>query len=54
MAIQQNGTVVETRRIFLGLLPIITFLFSIGETPIAQTSTSAGTIVVETIPLETS
>jgi len=38
---QQNGTVVETRRIFLGLLPIITFLFSIGGTSMAQTSTSA-------------
>ena len=38
---QQKGTVVERRRIFLGLLPIITFLFSIGGTPMAQTSTSA-------------
>ena len=38
---QQKGTVVETRRIFLGLLPIIAFLLSIGGTPMAQTSTSA-------------
>jgi pimeloyl-ACP methyl ester carboxylesterase len=41
MATQQNGTVVETRQFFLGLLPIITFLFSLGGTPMAQTSTSA-------------
>src|ERR1700692_3189911 len=41
MSMQQKGTVVERRRIFLGLLPIITFLFSIGGTPMAQTSTSA-------------
>src|SRR6202051_109487 len=41
MSMQQKGTVVERRRIFLGLLPIITFLFSIGGTPMAQTNVSA-------------
>jgi pimeloyl-ACP methyl ester carboxylesterase len=38
---QQNGILVETRRILFGLLPIITFLFSIGGTPMAQTTGSA-------------